>query len=756
MLPFDLNDVVVVTGYFAGGRFAVYDERRDLSYWETPREFGLRLRQDLAAAGGAVRGLLPWRVLLLTDFDSVPDKARREVAWGLGGGELITIDAPTTLFLDQDTKGAPGARIALLPGEEATTAVPVWTSTNAIGSSRPLDGAARRKRSEVARDFTRSGADFVAAVVELRQAYLRLDRTRAMLDGPGNSRSAQVHAEVERRLRQAHDRYASAEKRFDLAGGRLTPLGLAWLAENHGLDAAGITWARREAAILLGRAPTVTGTESRRFREAGQDVWDQAAETLRQGHTAEALAILRAASYTRERSAVAWTSMSQPAPVAWEKMNAETAEALRARARKLVALFTRPPIFLERATDTQQRLWTVHDALVDRIAYRILQTDLGQRSADRRTPEDLARTLIDDLGLPRVHGLAGGTQPAPADPAQTGTSQDTIPRKRLIEWRKGMHGYDTLESYIADDSQLRASFPLDKDQGGRFIYPATKEAVYAWARELRGMENPETGHMITQTEVAEWSGRLLSQHAVSDAWRVGRSKASPELVKRLVEWRKGMHGYDTLESYIIGDGQLRDAFPLAKDASGKFTYPATKEAVYAWARELRGMENPETGQIVTQTEVVEWSGRLLRQHAVSEAWRVGRSKASPELVERLVEWRKGMHGYGTLESYIIGDGQLRDAFLLLKNASGVLIDPGTKEAVYSWARGLQGMVNPETGNRFTQAEVANLSGKLVGENIVSRVWKKDRSKASPELVERLVEWRKGMHGYGTLESYILG
>ncbi|WP_143061041.1 hypothetical protein [Saccharopolyspora shandongensis] len=140
-LPFGLEDVAVVAGYFAGGRFAVYDERQDVSYWETPLAFGLRLRKDLAAADGAAWGPMPSRVLLLTDFDVVPAMARRQVTRGLGGAELITVNTLSTLFLDEDAgRGVPRARIALLPATSGGT-LPVWTATTSAGISTTLSPA---------------------------------------------------------------------------------------------------------------------------------------------------------------------------------------------------------------------------------------------------------------------------------------------------------------------------------------------------------------------------------------------------------------------------------------------------------------------------------------------------------------------------------------------------------------------------------------------------------------------------------------
>ena len=73
-VPFDPDQAVVVVVHFAHGRFAVFDERSDISYWETPEEFGLRLGRDVVAAraDAAARGQTVSRVVLLTDFDAVP------------------------------------------------------------------------------------------------------------------------------------------------------------------------------------------------------------------------------------------------------------------------------------------------------------------------------------------------------------------------------------------------------------------------------------------------------------------------------------------------------------------------------------------------------------------------------------------------------------------------------------------------------------------------------------------------------------
>jgi SAM-dependent methyltransferase len=142
-LPFDVEEVAVAVGYFAEGLFAVYDERQDISYWETPSAFGRRVKQDLEAvlAKASARRRAPPRLVLLTDYAAVPATVRREVARGIGGAELITVNAPSSLSLDQRPgRAGPQACIALLPGN-GRAALPVWTSTNSEGVSKTLSPA---------------------------------------------------------------------------------------------------------------------------------------------------------------------------------------------------------------------------------------------------------------------------------------------------------------------------------------------------------------------------------------------------------------------------------------------------------------------------------------------------------------------------------------------------------------------------------------------------------------------------------------
>lgn len=166
-LPFDLDGVATVACYFADGLFAVYDERQDLTYWEMPLAFGRRLRKDLAAAQAAGP---PPRVLLLTDFDAISENAREQVVQGLGGPELITVNVPSTLFLDEDSQhGAPRSRIALLPAISGLAA-PVWTATTTAGTSTTLSPGPRdlgdRTHRALSEEDSVSAQDDVSSLVE--------------------------------------------------------------------------------------------------------------------------------------------------------------------------------------------------------------------------------------------------------------------------------------------------------------------------------------------------------------------------------------------------------------------------------------------------------------------------------------------------------------------------------------------------------------------------------------------------------------
>ncbi|MGW3635974.1 hypothetical protein ACWD7F_38770 [Streptomyces sp. NPDC005122] len=154
----------------------------------------------------------------------------------------------------------------------------------------PFDEAAWRERSDAVHGFARSSEDLVAAVGDLIQAYLQLDRARGLVDGPGSSLSPQIYTAAELRLAQARDRLTVAETHWDVRSSRLVALGLARPADEHDLDSAGNRDAM-QADRLLGRARIVIGTadQSEHIREAQQRVRKLVAEQIRSDSQAEAL-----------------------------------------------------------------------------------------------------------------------------------------------------------------------------------------------------------------------------------------------------------------------------------------------------------------------------------------------------------------------------------------------------------------------------------------------------------------------------------
>jgi hypothetical protein len=140
-LPFDVDDAIFVTGYFAGGHFLVSGENDGASYLESPLDFAARLRREHApeAAAALAHGRVPPRYLvLLTDNDPVPVRAALQVARGLEDYDVITVSRPATLFLDDHPgAGIPQTRIALLPGR-GDTRPPAWTRTSPAGISTRL------------------------------------------------------------------------------------------------------------------------------------------------------------------------------------------------------------------------------------------------------------------------------------------------------------------------------------------------------------------------------------------------------------------------------------------------------------------------------------------------------------------------------------------------------------------------------------------------------------------------------------------
>jgi hypothetical protein len=148
-VPFSLDGVAVVPAYFAGGRFAVGWQGG--SYWLSPRAFGRRLKQDLAAAAADGHRATS-RVLLLTESGAPGARARHQAARA-AGVELITPNVPAVLYTDSTPgRGGSQARIAVLPDPATGAAAePQWTSTSAAGVSTSLSPARAHRTAAAGR-----------------------------------------------------------------------------------------------------------------------------------------------------------------------------------------------------------------------------------------------------------------------------------------------------------------------------------------------------------------------------------------------------------------------------------------------------------------------------------------------------------------------------------------------------------------------------------------------------------------------------
>jgi len=138
-LPFSVDDVIFVAGHFADGNFVVTDPESNLSFFESPQDFGVRLKRDHEAAVAAemARGIvLPRTVVLLTSSEPVPQQAASLVKQAMGDVDVITVSLASTMFLHEHPgAGIPQTRVALVPGRgDAST--PVWTKMGSAGAVR--------------------------------------------------------------------------------------------------------------------------------------------------------------------------------------------------------------------------------------------------------------------------------------------------------------------------------------------------------------------------------------------------------------------------------------------------------------------------------------------------------------------------------------------------------------------------------------------------------------------------------------------
>ena len=154
VLPFDAGGVVFVAGYFAGGRFVVADPASNLSYLESPRDFGARLGRDYQAAAAAGLGAAGrcrgrWCCWLIMSRSRRGRRCWWRRAWGIS--RVITASMPAILFADDHPGGGiPVTRVALVPGSGDTTA-PVWTSDKRGRRDGADRAGLRRVRARAAR-----------------------------------------------------------------------------------------------------------------------------------------------------------------------------------------------------------------------------------------------------------------------------------------------------------------------------------------------------------------------------------------------------------------------------------------------------------------------------------------------------------------------------------------------------------------------------------------------------------------------------
>ncbi|WP_344750423.1 hypothetical protein, partial [Micromonospora olivasterospora] len=72
--------------------------------------------------------------------------------------------------------------------------------------------------------------------------------------------------------------------------------------------------------------------------------------------------------------------------------------------------------------------------------------------------------------------------------------------------------------------------------------------------------------------------------------------------------------------------------------------------------------------------------------------------------------------------------------------------------VKAWAQGLQGKPAPD-GHRYSQKEVATLSGKLIIQESVGTYWR-EAAPPLPPPPDHVVTWRPSKDGPATLREYL--
>ncbi|WP_345144606.1 hypothetical protein [Dactylosporangium darangshiense] len=335
--------------------------------------------------------------------------------------------------------------------------------------------------------------------------------------------------------------------------------------------------------------------------------------------------------------------------------------------------------------------------------------------------------------------------------AKRGAAPEVAVPPEVTEWRPSTDAEEpdnNLKKYLeANLETLRLTkYALTTDGRGRLPEPA-RTYVRSWALSMRTATKPGTNIRYTGKDVADLSGGLVVQATVNSWW----PKAAPGLqsVPRAVtEWRPSTDAEEpdnNLKKYLKANletlGLLEDN-ALTTNRSGQLPEPA-RTYVQSWVLSMRTATKPGTNIRYTGKDVAKLSGYLVADVTVGRWWQ----KAAPGLqsVPRAVtEWRpstdaeepdNNLRKY--LETHLETLGLKKDA--LPANGRGQLLEPA-RTYVQSWVRSMRTATKPGTDIRYTDKDVAKMSGKLVEPTTVTSWWQK----AASELLEvprAVTEWR---------------
>ncbi|TWH69960.1 hypothetical protein JD77_04978 [Micromonospora olivasterospora] len=348
---------------------------------------------------------------------------------------------------------------------------------------------------------------------------------------------------------------------------------------------------------------------------------------------------------------------------------------------------------------------------------------------------ELSGNLIDKTSVGRYWREAAPPLPPPPD--------------HVVTWRPSTDGPATLREYLKrleEKGELPDRVSLTPDRKGK-LGPGMAAWVKAWAQGLQGKPAPD-GHPYTEDEVAELSGKLITQESVGKYWREAAPLPPPP--DHVVTWGPGKDGPATLRAYLKRleeKGELPDRVSLTPDRKGKLG-PGMAAWVKAWAQGLQGKPAPD-GHPYTEDEVAELSGKLITQESVRSYWR---EAAPPPPPDHVVTWRPSKDGPATLRAYLKTleeKGELPDGVSLPKKKN---LGRGMAAWVKAWAQGLQGKPAPD-GHPYTQDEVAELSGKLIAQESVGKYWR-EAAPPLPPPPDHVVTWRPGKDGPATLRAYL--